>query len=359
MSFVNPALESFFGRKAKEFLGESVSFPLVAGETTEVEILRGEDEAGTGEMHVVETEWEGTSAYLLTLREITERKRAEEAVRESEKKAVRALNELTMAQQSLVQAEKLSSLGQLAAGMAHELNNPLYSIWALSELIDERDLSETLKKELALIHEEAGRSIRIVQNLLSFARRNGPGKVYASINASIAAAIELRRYELELNNIEIEMQLEPDLPLTMADAHQIQQVALNLIINAEQAMLEAHGGGRLLVKTEQVGPMIHFVASDSGPGISKENLGRIFDPFFTSKDVGKGTGLGLSICYGIIQKHGGTIRVESGPPGGTTFTVELPIVCPTTATESNGGSTSPGIENALMSSAEPTALGGM
>ena len=334
--FTNPSMESFFGRRSEEFLGKAFNYPLVAGETIEIDLVHHGDKPGIGEMQVIETEWEGDGAFLVTLRDITDRKKADEALRESEKKAVEALEELKIAQHSLVQAEKLSSVGQLVSGVAHELNNPLAGIRSLSRLVMRRDLDETLKKELAMIHEEAERSVRIVQNLLSFARRHEGAKVYTSINTAIEATLELRRYELRVNNVELEVHLEPTLPPTMADVHEIQQVALNLIVNAEQAMLEAHGEGRLLVKTEQVGSMIRFVVSDNGPGISKENLGKLFDPFFTTKDVGKGTGLGLSICYGIVQEHGGRIWAESEPPNGATFFVELPIVCYATEMEPQG-----------------------
>ena len=256
---------------------------------------------------------------------LVEVKQAEETLRESQAKALEALDELKTAQQSLVQAEKLSSLGKLVAGVAHELNNPLYSISGLSQLVLSRDLDKTLRNELEMIHAEAERSVKIVQNLLSFARRDDSGKALISVNLPIQAAVELRRYELEVNNIELEVNLQPDLPWTMAERHQIQQVALNLIINAEQAMLEAHGAGRLVVQTEQAGHMIRWNIRDDGPGIPSEILDQIFDPFFTTKDVGKGSGLGLSICYGIIQEHGGSIHANS-EPGHTTFTVELPIV---------------------------------
>ena len=250
--FINPALEFMFGRAAEDFIGKPADLPLCPGESTEVDIVRCGGGVGIGEIRVVDSEWEGKSAYLLTLRDITERKCAED-------RAIQSLEKLTIAQEGLVQAEKLSSIGQMVAGVAHELNNPLTSIRLLSEVVMQRDLSDTIRKEIEMISDQAERSLRIVGNLLSFARREEPQKVYVSANAPVEAALELRRYEMMVNNIELETQLQPDLPLTLADPHELQQVTLNLMVNAEQAMLEAHGKGNLLVKTQQVGSMIHII----------------------------------------------------------------------------------------------------
>ncbi|MFH1560432.1 MAG: ATP-binding protein [Chloroflexota bacterium] len=238
----------------------------------------------------------------------------------------KANEDLKAAHAQSIESAKLAAVGQLVSGVAHELNNPLASMWGLAQLTMERNLDEPTKGEVEMILTEAERSLRIVQNLLSFARPSERLKVDTSVNAVVKDALELRRYALEVSNIKLVEHLHPDLPLTYADPHGIQQVVLNLIINAEQAMLAAHGGGRLLVRTEQVGHMIHLEITDNGPGIPPENLAVIFDPFFTTKDVGKGTGLGLSICYGTIQQHGGRIRVQSELDKGATFIVELPIV---------------------------------
>ena len=238
----------------------------------------------------------------------------------------KANEELKAAHSQTIESAKLAAVGQLISGVAHELNNPLTSMWGLAQLTAERDLDEPTKGEVEMILMEAERSLRIVQNLLSFARPSEGLKMDTSINNAVSDALELRRYELEVSDIELIEDLSPDLPLTYADPHGIQQVVLNLIINAEQSMLTANGGGRLLVKTEQVEDMIRLEVTDNGPGIPLENLEVIFDPFFTTKDVGKGTGLGLSICYGTIQQHGGRIRVRSELGEGATFIVELPII---------------------------------
>ena len=228
-----------------------------------------------------------------------------------------------------VQSAKLAAIGHRAAGVTHELNNPLTGIWGLTQNLVKRDytrIDPKLSVELSMLDREAERAVRIVQNLLSFARASGAEKAYTSVNAAVKAALELRSYHLKINNIRLHPDLQPDLPRTMADPHKIQQVVLNLIINAEQAILDAADSGTLTVKTAEVGDSIHITVTDDGPGVLEENLPKLFDPFFTTKDIGKGTGLGLSICYSILQEHGGTIRAENNVERGTTFIVKLPIV---------------------------------
>ena len=185
-----------------------------------------------------------------------------------------------------------------------------------------------------MIQQEAERSIRIVQNLLQFAR---PGEEYnssVSVNEAVTKALDLRRHQLQLENITLIEDLDPRLPPVQGNDHELQQVFLNLVVNAEQTMTKANGGGRLLVKTEDLGHQIRIIVSDNGPGIAPENLERLFDFFFTTKEVGEGTGLGLSICYGIVERHSGRIWAESDPPNGATFFVELPTSGPRAATES-------------------------
>ncbi len=231
--------------------------------------------------------------------------------------------------QQLIQSEKLSAIGQLISGIAHELNNPLTGVMGYSQLLQLRkDLDDRAKDNLLKINNLALRCQKIVQNLLSFARKQKPERTLCDVNEILEKTVDLRSYELQVNNIEIVQDLDRALPHTIADGHQLQQVFLNLITNAEQAMLEAHDRGRLTIRTcadSQSGRLLIEV-SDDGPGIPEAHLTRIFDPFFTTKDVGKGTGLGLSLSYGIIKEHGGNIYARSRIGEGSTFVIELPII---------------------------------
>jgi PAS domain S-box-containing protein len=256
--------------------------------------------------------YRGRRAILGNYMDITERRQAEE--REDQ------------LQQELNLASRLASIGQLAAGVAHEINNPLTGVIGFSHLMLSRDISDDMKKDLQVIHSEAQRVAKIVENLLVFAHQRKTGREYVSINDIITRVLELRAYEMKVNNIEVESQLDPDLPLTMADAGQFQQVFLNIILNAEYFMTKAHNKGKLLVKTEKIDGNIRASFIDDGTGISKENMDKIFNPFFTTKEVGKGTGLGLSICHGIITQHKGRIYAQSQLGKGATFVIELPIV---------------------------------
>jgi two-component system NtrC family sensor kinase len=231
-------------------------------------------------------------------------------------------------QQQLIQSEKLSAIGELIAGIAHELNNPLTGVMGYSQLLQLRkDLDDRAKENLLKINNLAMRCQRIVQNLLYFARKQKPERTLSDINDILDKTVELRSYELQVNNIEIIRELDRNLPKTVADAHQLQQVFLNIVTNAEQAMLEAHGKGCLTIRTHADAPNARIIVelADDGPGISESYLTKIFDPFFTTKEVGKGTGLGLSLSYGMIKEHGGNIYARSRWGEGSTFVIELPI----------------------------------
>jgi two-component system NtrC family sensor kinase len=243
--------------------------------------------------------------------------------------AVHFLRDITEAKrlrQQLLQSEKMIAVGQLVAGVAHEINNPLTGVMGYSQLLLARDIDDQAKKDAEGIYREAERATRIVRHLLSFARMHQPERRPVDINATLRESVELKAYELRVNNILLETDLDAGLPMTNADPHQLQQVFLNLITNAEQAMLEDRGSGLLKISTQLAGDKIRIVFADNGPGIPAGMRDRVFDPFFTTKDVGKGTGLGLSVCYGVAEDHGGSVWAEPTQDRGATIIMELPVV---------------------------------
>jgi PAS domain S-box-containing protein len=238
---------------------------------------------------------------------------------------VRDMSERKRMEEQLVMTDRLASIGELASGIAHELNNPLTSVIGFSQLLMEGNIPDNIKEDLGTVYSEAQRAATIVKNLLTFARKHASVKQLSQVNAIIEDVLRLRAYEQKVNNIEVDKRLATDLPEIMVDYFQMQQAFLNIIVNAESAMLEAHGKGKLAITTERVNGVIKVTFTDDGPGILKENMKRIFAPFFTTKEVGKGTGLGLSICHGIVSGHGGRIYAESEFGRGATFVVELPL----------------------------------
>jgi len=231
--------------------------------------------------------------------------------------------------QQMLQAQKLSALGELVAGVAHELNNPLTGILGFSHLLLRKGPDAHVREDLEKIANEARRAARIVRNLSAFARRPAhPGLVRRSVDvgAILGKTIELRAYQLRVQGIEVEVQVADDLPRTAADPDELQQVFLNLINNAEQAMAGQKSPKRLTLRGfRRENGAIGLEFRDTGPGLPDELRDRIFDPFFTTKESGRGTGLGLSVCYGIIRGHGGTIAASGNPDGGAVLTIELPV----------------------------------
>lgn len=235
------------------------------------------------------------------------------------------LREIQETQEQLVQTTRLAMAGELAAGVAHEVNNPLTVVMGYAQLLLAKDMDGESKQDLQIMYQETERASAIIRNLLSFAGQQPAEKHSVSVTETVEHVLNLRAYHFRSANIEVISDFQPDIPETYADPQQLQQVFLNLVINAEQAMADSHGGGRLLIRTRQVDDTVQTIFSDNGPGIPKDNLPRIFDPFYTTKAPGKGTGLGLSICHGIIQAHGGTIRAESEENEGATLVVSLPL----------------------------------
>jgi len=248
---------------------------------------------------------------------------------------VATVERLKATQAQLLQAEKLSAIGQLVAGVAHELNNPLTSVIGYAQLLqeelreatddDQARSTQQLSHDLRRIAEESERAAKIVRNLLAFARRQSAARAEEDIADLMNRVLALRSYEFRLNAIELETDFEPGLPPVLGDGGQLQQALLNLLLNAEQAM-RARTTRRIRVGARHVAEAdaVEIFIADSGHGIPDENLRRIFDPFFTTREVGEGTGLGLSICYGIVRDHGGRIAVDSRVGQGTTFKVLLP-----------------------------------
>jgi len=226
----------------------------------------------------------------------------------------------------LFHGERLAALGQMVSGVAHELNNALTSIFGYAQLVQKRTRGFDWEAEAWHILEEGERARRIAQNLLLFARGSKSQRVPVNLNELVERTLEIRAHELRLENISVELDLQEDLPEVIADAAQIQQALLNLIVNAEQAIRQTKESGHIWMRTRQISAdRLAMEVADDGPGVPPEVVLRIFDPFFTTKAAGVGTGLGLSILYGIVHQHGGEVSVEKRPEGGAIFMVELPI----------------------------------
>jgi two-component system, NtrC family, sensor kinase len=238
---------------------------------------------------------------------------------------------LKTTQAQLVQSEKLAGIGEFVAGVTHELNNPLTSVIGFAELLQNTELEQGQKRHLEFIVKSAKRCQKIVQSLLSFARQHKPERKLVSVQDLVEAALEILAYQMRTSNIKVVTHFNPAVPKVLADAHQLQQVFLNIINNARQAIEEVRRQGEIEISTAVAGEKVRIEIQDNGPGVSEENIKRVFDPFFTTKQVGKGTGLGLSLCYGIIQEHTGTITVTSKLGEGATFAIELPAAAPGTA----------------------------
>ena len=256
---------------------------------------------------------EGNGGRLAALmRDVSERRRLEDQGRDL--------------YHQLLQAEKLAALGQTVSGVAHELNNPLATILTWSERLASRALDDVTKRGIDTILGESERAAKIVRNLLTFSRKRHTTRAMIELNQVVRETLALRSYEQRVSNIRTIDALASGLPQVFADPYHVKQVLLNLIINAEQAMLAAHGRGTLVARTwyDAERESVVLEINDDGPGVPDEAQAKIFDPFFTTKAVGKGTGLGLTVAYAIMQDHGGRIRLRSEAGQGASFFVELP-----------------------------------
>src|SRR5256714_12887391 len=231
-------------------------------------------------------------------------------------------------QEQLIQSEKMSAIGQLIAGVAHDLNNPLASVVGFSDFLAESGVPPSLEEPLQVIRQEAERAATIVKNLLSFARSQEGERARQPIKQLLDSTLVLLRNQLMADKVEATLDVEAGLPEVEVNANQIKQVFLNLVNNACQAITSDAPSGRIWITVKRVHDVIAVSVTDSGPGIPDDVAARVFEPFFTTKPEGEGTGLGLSICQGILKEHGGRITLESRPGSGATFTVELPVGVP-------------------------------
>jgi len=228
-------------------------------------------------------------------------------------------------EQQIIQSERLAAMGQMIGGFAHELNNPLTSILGMSELLQEGEAPESVRKQMVVLQQQARRAAEIVQNLMYFSRPPAPGKTPIDLGELVQRTLHLHAYSLRKNNITVDFLKESSVPAVSGDAHQLMQVFLNLILNSEQAMREVRDRGTLRIRIENQEKSVSVIFQDDGPGISPEILPNIFDPFYTTKRPGRGTGLGLSISKAILREHNGNVEATSGPGGGAVFTVTLPV----------------------------------
>lgn len=239
----------------------------------------------------------------------------------------RDVTDLKRLEEQLIQAEKLAAMGQMLAGVAHELNNPLTAILGVTELLRERaGADETTQRQLELTHRQARRAARIVQNLLEFSRPASPQKKPLDVNVLIERTLQLQEHSLRRNHVEVHFQPQPGLPAVLGDGNQLIQVLLNLVTNAEQAIREVRDAGQIDIRLTARADRIIITFQDDGVGIRPEALPCIFDPFYTTKRPGGGTGLGLSICMSIIREHSGNLEAKALPTGGSIFTLDLPMI---------------------------------
>jgi PAS domain S-box-containing protein len=238
---------------------------------------------------------------------------------------IRDITEKKKLEEQLIMTDRLVTIGELAAGVAHELNNPLTSVIGFSQLILEGETPAEIRSDLNIIRNEAQRAAKIVKNLLTFGRKHKPVKQFNQVNDCINEVLSIRAYEHKCRNIKVINRLNSNLPGIMFDYFQMQQVFINLIINAEYFMIRAHNGGRLKITSRRSNEIVRVSISHDGPGMTEDTLKHLFNPFFTTKEVGQGTGLGLAICHGIVSEHQGKIYARSEHGKGATFIVELPV----------------------------------
>jgi len=334
--FEQKSKEDFIGKKLIPFFPEEYQPDLLEaldgvrqGQETRLQL---QTHASTGALmywditiNPIRDEADQVISILFAGRDITERVQAEEELRERHEELKKSYDALERAQTLAISAEKLAALGRLTAGVSHEVLNPLSIITlSLQLMIEDRETPTEIARQLRILDEQADRIVKIAQDLLYFARQRKPERLWLDFNETLQRTLGLLARDLHLQNIAVELTLSEGLPPLLADQGQLQQVVLNLLTNARDAMPK---GGRLSLSTKSVQTngkkFVELRVEDTGEGIAPEHLENLFDPFFTTKPVGEGTGLGLSICQGIVEAHGGSIWAEVLPEGGAAFVVRL------------------------------------
>ncbi len=322
-TFVSSRARDLLGREPQEMLGKKISelddhSPELASLYRDV--VSGKDGFASAEYgarhydgtwktmrasgsHLVDTEGK-ISGVIISVRDITVERKLE---------------------QQVVQSERLAAMGAMIGGVAHELNNPLTSIMGVSELLQDVETNETSRKQLAMLQQQARRAAEIVQNLTYFSRPPAPGKSKINLVEVVERTLNLHAYSLRKNNVTVDFLKEAGVPYALGDPHQLMQIFLNLILNAEHAIREVRDKGTLRIRLGKGAGTVWVSFHDDGPGIPKENLASIFDPFYTTKRPGRGTGLGLSICKSVMKEHNGSVEATNSPEGGAVFTVTLPV----------------------------------
>jgi PAS domain S-box-containing protein len=321
--FVGSRIQDLLGSKPEDLLGKKMEeFPDHSPELVNVcrEVSSGRKKFGTCEYRARhrDGEWRTMRAAASPLRDAAGRMSG----------VIVSVQDITVEkkfEQQIIQSERLAAMGQMIGGFAHELNNPLTSILGMAELLQEDETTEPVRKQLGLLQQQARRAAEIVQNLMYFSRPPAAGRSQINLSELIQRTLGLQSYSLRKNNVTVDFLPEESLPWVSGDPHQLMQVFLNLILNAEQAMHEVRDRGTLRIRLLREGNSVTATFQDDGPGIAPEILANIFDPFYTTRRPGRGTGLGLSVCRAILREHGGNIEAVSGPGGGAVFTVTLPV----------------------------------
>ena len=359
---VNPEMEKVFGLPAREVLGRTADELFAPAEAAMINAYDREV-LDTGQPRSVEEFLPGRDKYgwalvvrfPITLEDGQAPRIGGFDIDISDVK--RAEAELQQSREALYQSEKLTALGSLLAGVSHELNNPLSVVLTLSELLEQKASGTPFSERAAKIHAAAARCGKIVQTFLAMARQRKPVRTRVSANELVSSALELTAYSLRTGGIHVVEELASDLPDVEADADQLGQVLLNLLVNAQHALLERDGERRLTIRTsaDERRRTVRIEVEDNGPGIPADIRRRIFDPFFTSKPQGQGTGIGLTFSLGVVEAHGGTLRLDDPPEGGARFSIELPA-CPANSSpvhEDQGGIVPASYGRALVIDDEP------